>query len=114
MDRHIMQGEVRYLFSELWKGRGEEQRRRETERQRQREKGETEAASSRGRWKRKELRLEAEDQPASVDRRGSGHGLSLKETEQIITGILRLHKAWGHLRTCALFQWFYKRNLKLS
>ena len=52
-----------------------------------------------GEEKEKELRLEAEDQPASVDRGGSGHDLSLKETEQIITlGIKHFKKIFlSHL-----------------
>ena len=40
--------------------------------------------------KRRKLRLEAEDQPVSSDGEGSRHGLSLKETEQIITIMVSL------------------------
>ena len=71
------------------KGRREKSRvERQTERERVGEEnlGETEAASSRERQKN-ELSLEAEDQLVSADGRGSGYGLSLKGTGQIITHI---------------------------
>ena len=101
MNRHTMQSEVGYSFSGLWKGkegRGEGRRiERQREIQRQRERWE---------WGRREepwqqlplwgrdrkgkgerLRLEAEDQLASVDGGGSGCSLCLKGSGQTITPI---------------------------
>ena len=90
IDRHAMQSEVGYLLSGLWKGReeGSKGRRGREERNRERDRegksGKNGARHklplSRRDGKEKGLRLEAEDQLASADRGGSGHGLSLKGT----------------------------------
>ena len=82
MDRHAMQSEVGYLFSGLWRRKGEGEKSREREKrekgrereERERQKGEEEKGERQklplpeGDRKGKELRLEAEDQPVSEDR----------------------------------------------
>ena len=88
MDRHGMLSEVGYLFSGLWKGRGEGRR---AERRGEKERGERETKGGRGEVGRdrsclfeREMEKEEtqaasrkEDLPASVDGDGSGRGLSL-------------------------------------
>ena len=87
-DRHAMQSEVGYLFSGLWRGKEEGEKSREAERDTERERDREERDLS-CLFEREKEREETpatsrkEDLPASVD--GGGSGLSVKETEQIIT-----------------------------
>ena len=90
MDRHTMQSEVGYLFSGLWRGKGEGEKNREAERERQRERqrgGRDRSCLFEREIEKKETQAASrkEDLPASADRGGSGRGLSLKETGQIVT-----------------------------
>ena len=89
--------------------RGEEQR--EKERNGGREVT-IEATSLRERQKREELRLEAEDQLASVEGGGSVLGLSLKGTDHYIPISFYNKKKWEvrHHRLKELGQWILKTS----